>query len=216
MQDVGSGLVNSPAALDQQTEGRMSELVVSGRKRASKLLRSAGREFVDGFLSAYNGAIPLRSKEPGLCWKAGGIISFAAISEFSGPNATEEDAPLLMRLRTNLYPPPAVFYHLKSPAVRNKLGVSAEPLIANDPALELTATPEEIGKFGRWLTTWLDSTFYQKPNCPPPPIPLVSWGCGEELEDTREEITQVGRDWRLHLYLWTPTALEAFEAWLKK
>lgn len=193
----------------------MTVAIASGKKRAQKLLRNAGKEFVDDFLSSYSGAIPLRSKEPGLCWKASGQVAFATVSEFSGPNATEENAPLLLRLRTNLYPPPAIFYHLKSPAVRHKLGVPNEPLIATEPALELTALPEEIGKFGKWLTSWLDSQFYQRPNCPPPPLQLISWGCGDELEDERDDITQVGRDWRLHLYLWTPGALEVFEPWIK-
>jgi hypothetical protein len=191
-------------------------LAVTTKKQATKLLRDVGKEFVTGFLSAYSDAVTLRSKEPGLCWKAGGQVSFAALAEFSGPAAMADDAPLLFRLRTNLYPPPAIFYHLKSPAVRHKLGVSSDPLVATDPALELTALPEEIGKFGRWLTAWLDSQFYQRPQCPVPPIRLISWGCGDELEDERDDITQLGYDWRYHLYLWTPGALEMFEEWLNK
>jgi hypothetical protein len=189
---------------------------MTNKKRALELLRKAGQEFVADFLSAYNGAIPLRSKEPGLCWKAAGQVAFAVINEFAGPNAMEDDAPLLLRLRTNSYPPPAIHYHLKSPAVRHKLGVVSDPLIANEPVLELTALPEEIGKFGRWLTTWLDSQFYQRFNCPTPPIPLVAWSVNDDLTSRKDAVEDMGAEWRQHLYLWTNGALEVFEPWLQK
>lgn len=194
----------------------MSVEEVMTSKKAANTLRKAGQKLMDGFLAAYGGAIQLRSKEPGICWKASGQVAFAAVSEFSGPNTMDDGAPLLLRIRTNLNPPPAIFYHIKSPAVRQRLGLPQDPLISTAPALELTALPEEIGEFGQWLTVWLDSLFCQQQTCPTPPVPLISWGCGAELEDEREMLTEIGRDWGLHLYLWTPRALEAFETWLKR
>jgi hypothetical protein len=194
----------------------MLTITGTGKKIALKSLRNAGNEFIDGFRSVYNLAIPLRSKEPGVCWKAGGQVSFAAISEFSGPNSTEEDAPFLLRLRTNMCPPPAINYHLRSPAVRQKLGLSADPMLAVEPVLEVTTLPEEMGKFGCWLTKWFDSYFYQRPQVPAPPVQLISWGCGSDLEDERDNLIELGRDWRLHQYLWSPGALERFDEWLKK
>lgn len=194
----------------------MTVTVGAGKKRAAKLLRNAGNEFIAGFLSAYNAAIPLRSKEPGLCWKASGQVAFAAIAEFCGPNSTDEDAPVLLRLRTNSYPPPAIYYHLKSPAVRHKLSIPNEPLIATEPALEVTTMPDEVGKLGAWLTSWLDCHFYQRTCGPSPPIPLVAWGVREDLSERKEDFTQLGPRWRTNLYLWSPRALEVFEPWLSQ
>lgn len=194
----------------------MTTMTNTGKKQATKLLRSVGDTFMADFMSVYNSAIPLRSKEPGLCWKAAGQIAFAAINEFSGPNTMEDGAPLLMRLRTNIDPPPAISYHLKSPAIRNKLGVSQEPIIMSEPALELTAMPDEIGKFGKWLPMWLDSQFYQRNTCPTPPMQLISWRAGDDLADLRDDLMDLGTDWRLHLYLWTDRALMEFESWLKR
>jgi hypothetical protein len=189
---------------------------VTSTKRAAKLMKDAGSRFIAGFSATNPSIIQLRSKDPGICWKAGGTVAFATITEFSGPTATEDGAPHLLRLQTNAYPPPAVFYHLRSAAVRNKLGVGDVPLLCKEPVLELTALPEEIGKFGRWLTTWCDAQFYRLNLPPAPPVELISWGWNDDGSGRKDDLMQTGANWRNSLYLWTPTALRRWEDWLAK
>ncbi len=181
-----------------------------------KRLRQVGSDFVSGFLAGYSGAIPLRSKDPGLCWKASGQVAFAIVSEFSGPNTVEEDAPLLFGLRTNSFPPPAIYYHLKSPKVCHKLGIQSTPLILDTPALELIATPDEMAQLGHWLTAWLDSYFYQRTTAPDPPTTLLSVIVNEEYKEVATDITTIGPDWRFKMALWTPAALTSWNTFLHK
>lgn len=191
--------------------------VGSGKRQAAKQLKAVGTEFVTGFMSTHQGAIPLRSKDPGLCWKASGQVAFAIIGEFSGPNMVQDDAPLLFRLRTNLYPPPAIYYHLKSPKVRHKLGIQATPIILSEPALEVTGTPDEIAKLGQWLTAWLDSYFYQRPIVPTPPFQICSVTVDKQTyQDVLTDVMSLGPDWRFKMNLWTPAALESWNAYLRK
>lgn len=190
--------------------------VVANRKNATKELRRVGDAFIEGFMAENSGAIPLRSRDPGLCWKASGQVAFAIVNEFSGPNAVRDDAPLLFKLRTNLYPPPAVFYHLKSPKVRHKLGIHNEPIILTDPALELVGTPDQVSQLGRWLMAWLDSYFYQRASVPTPPFEICSVTVHKETyKDVATDITALGPDWRYKLNLWTPPALQTWNEYLQ-
>jgi hypothetical protein len=194
----------------------MTTTTGTGRKRATKALQQASTSFIENFLSAMGGAMQLRSKEPGICWKASGQVAFAVIGEFAGPNTMAEDTPLLLRLRTNMYPPPAIYYHLRSPAVCCKLGVMQPPLLATDPAFELTALPSEIAQLGKWFTAWLDGKFYQSQTCPRPPVPLVSWRADDGLVERQDDVMTLGRNWKDHMYLWTPKAISEFKQWLNK
>ncbi len=105
---------------------------------------------------------------------------------------------------------------MKSQSVRQKLLLNNEPSFAKEPALELTALPSEAGKFGRWLTEWLDGQFYRHSACPMPPTELISWSVNDDMSARKEDVTKVGPDWRMHLYLWTPNAMKEFETWLMR
>lgn len=189
-------------------------VVSCGRKKSKNLLRETGKSFIDGFIRAYPNSVILRAKEPTFCWKAAGQVAFAVVSEFSGPNSVDENAPVLFRLMTNLNPPMALLYHLQSPAVRHTLGVQPNPLILKEPALELTGAPDEIGDLGSWLAQWFDAQFLQRTSAPMPPAPLLSLGWNEDLTTRKDLLTSIGPNWRYHLYLWTPLALEQWEDWL--
>lgn len=186
----------------------MSEIVT--RKGVKSLLKLAGDEFTTDFIKGCPSAINLRSKEPGICWKAAGLISHAYLAEFSGPNATKESAPVLFRLRTNMYPPPAVFYHLKSPAVQYKLKLFKAPILADGPGIELTATPDEAGKFGGWLTNWFDNYASLKAQPPDSPIQLFSYRWTEDNKTRCEDLSTIGSDWRYCTFLWTEKASKAW------
>lgn len=191
--------------------------VQTKRKQAIKALRDTGNQFVDDFLSSNSDALKLRSKEPGAYWKTEDDIGFLAIKEFpSIIYSDQDDAPLIFRLRTNMYPPPAVFYHLKSPVIRNKFRLNGNPKLASEPTLELTALPEELNKFGQWTSSWLSAYHYQRRTPPEPPVPLFSWGWDEDCSQREDPLMSIGQDWRLHLYLWTAAALKAWKAWLGK
>ncbi len=160
----------------------------------------------------------LRSKEPSICWKNSGEVSFITISEHSGPNQNDMMAPLTFRMRLNLTPPAALPFHLNSQAVRYKLGLHANsPVIANSPTLEVMALPEEIGKFGKWMVEWLDAQFRGNDVPPDPPVSLISWTwVDHSLETLKSDITSIGKKWMYHNYLWTPSALEQFDTFLKQ
>lgn len=216
MQNAAGVAMNFPAVCAQKVEGSlMIDTITNGKKNAHKALRDAGAVFVREFLSEYTGAIALRSKEPGICWKAGGLVGFATVSEFAGPNTTDDDAPLLLRIRTNRCPPPAIYYHLKSPAVRHTLGLTQTTIIASDPALELTLLPEEVGMFARWVTAWLDGHFHRNSGYPQPPVNVLSLIAKEDLSELRCDPADSSMQWRNHNYLWTTAALAAYEPWLK-
>lgn len=174
-----------------------------------KLLTTAGKEFAQGFLTRHQSAIQLRSRDPGFCWKSGGLVSYAVLAEFGGPSMDPE-APTMFRLRMNIAPPPALPYHLQSPAVRLKLGIIGLPNIATEPTLEVTTRPEEMGKFGAWLTDWIDAQFCNRATPPASPSPLHYWGVGENMVEKIEKLDEVGRDWLQLTSLWTEEALCEF------
>jgi hypothetical protein len=180
-----------------------------------RLLRLHGGAFVTRFLKAHPGAIAVPSKEPAVCWGASGVVNFAAVIEFSGPNSLGDDSPLLFRIRSNMYPPAALCSQLESEAVRHKLGVRTPPEIAKEPALELTALPEEVEEFGAWIPTWYDDLSRRAPRGPKPPIPLLSWGVNEDLTERLEDFVTVGSEWHMYLYLWTPRAVQLFSPWFQ-
>jgi hypothetical protein len=182
-------------------------------KQALQILRRVGNGFVKGFIEVHPAAIPMRSKDPAVCWGFSGVANFAFVAEFSGPNTMEAGAPLLFRIQVNLYPPLALYHHLKSPAARLTLGIPASPEIATEPSLELTAAPEEVEKFGAWVPAWFHAQSRHAARAPKPPTPLLIWEQNEDLTERREEFVSLGRDWRVHTYLWTAHALQLFVPW---
>jgi hypothetical protein len=182
-------------------------------KQAQQILRQVGDAFVNKFLEVHPAAIPMRSKEPAVCWGVTGVVNYAAVAEFSGPTIMADGSPLLFRIRVNLYSPPALYYHLKSPAARQKLGVPASPEIATEPSLELTAAPEEVEGFGAWVSSWFHAQSRHAARGPKPPTPLILWDQNEDLTERREELVSLGRDWRGLTYLWTARSLQLFVPW---
>jgi hypothetical protein len=185
-----------------------------GKKKTQKLLRSVGTDFCNMFMSNNVNAIELRSKEPGICWKACGAVGFLAIAEYSGPNSMENNSPTLFRLRINFKPPPAVAFHLKSNAVRHKLGIQNNPTIAKEPQLILTAQPKELVSFGSWVISWLDHHFYGRNYPPESPIPLIAWGWDDNGKDKKVNYTKACTNWKDYEYLWTQEAIAQLEPWL--
>jgi hypothetical protein len=180
------------------------------------LLRQHGGAFVTKFLKARPGAIGLQSKEPAVCWGASGVANFAVVSEFSGPNTMDDDPPLLFRIRVNMYPPPALYHHLKSKAVRRKLRVATPLDIASGPELELHSLPEEVEEFGGWIPAWCDKHSRRAARAPKPPTPLLLWSVNEDLTERFDDFVSLGSEWHKALYLWTPRALELFSDWWKR
>jgi len=182
-------------------------------KEAQQILRRVGDAFVNKFLEVCPAAIPMRSKDPAVCWGVSGAVNFVVVVELSGPNTMEAGAPLLFRIRANLYPPPALYHIMKSPVARQKLGVPASPEIATEPSLELTAAPEEVEKFGAWVPAWFHAQSGHAARAPKLPMPLFLWDQNEDLTERREELVSLGRDWRVHTYLWTARSLQLFVPW---
>jgi hypothetical protein len=178
-------------------------------------LHLKGSAFVNRFLKAHPAAIALRSTEPAVCWGASGVVNFAAVGEFSGPNSMGDGAPLLFRIRVNLYPGPVLAKQLTSEAVRHKLHVGTRAQIATEPGLELTALPEEVEQFGAWVPAWHKALARHAARPPKPPIPLLSWAVNEDLSERREEFASLGSEWENQLYLWTPRAVQLFSRWLR-
>lgn len=185
------------------------------RKSSQKVLHEIGDYFTKDFMAMHPLVVTLRAKNPTLCWKAAGEVAYLSISEFVGPNSTQEDGLTLYRLKINLDAPPALFYHLKSPAIRHKLGINQNPLISVSPTLELTATAEEIKEFGRWTVSWLDAQFYQKTDAPKPPIPLVNWTWDGDLNKVSQDFMQMDVNWLNCSYVWTQKAIDQFEDYLR-
>lgn len=187
------------------------------QKTVRKLLQEVGNLFNSSFVNNHPGALILRSKDPGVCWKAAGQIAYASIAEFSGPHVNDscDNAPTLFRLKVNLQAPPALFYHLNSPAVRHKLCISSRTTLADDPLLEVTAHPKEIAELGKWLALWLEHKFYNSKTPPVTPIALETWVCDENMKDHHEDFNALGEHWIRCEYLWTPSAASKFSAWLR-
>jgi len=178
---------------------------------AKALLRQHGDAFVKKFLEAHPGAIPLASKEPGVCWGSAGVIHFAAVDEDIGPTTTQMDAPLLLRIRTNLCPPETLPYHMNLATFRQKLGVPASAVIAVAPMLEIFAAPDEVGVFGSWVPAWHDAYLREGVPVPPPPIALLSWNG----LDKPKNLMSAGRRWRDWFVLRTHRAYQLLDSWLK-
>ena len=187
------------------------------KKQATHQLRNTGNDFVSDFIPNFKNlnVMSLRSKEPGVCWKASERIAFAIITEFSGPNTIETEAPILFRLSTNLYPPPALFYHLKSAKVQHKLGISANAVLHDYPQLQVTGTPGEIAKLGKWLTLWLNNHFFRLPKAPQPPFQLNSLTVSKEFKEISTNLMDFGPEWLDKLYLWTPEANKLWKIYLR-
>ena len=180
-------------------------------KRAQQILRQVGGAFVKGFIEVHPAAIPMRSRDPAVCWGASGVVNFAVVAEFSGPTIMEAGSPLLFRIRVNLYPPPDVFHNLSTPAARQKLGAPTPAVMAKKPSLELTAAPEEVEGFGAWISSWFDAWARRAAQPPQPPIPLIFWD-----SSSREDLVSLGSDWRDRNDFWTARALQLFETWLRE
>jgi hypothetical protein len=182
----------------------------------ARRLRQEGSAFVAGFLEARPAATALRLDEPTVCWGDAGVVNFAVVEEHSGPNVMDGDPPVLFRIRVNLCPPPELCGQLESAALRRKLHVPTPPIIANDPALEVTALPEEVGQFGAWVSAWCDAWARRAAEAPPPPIPLFSWMVEEDLTEELFALASLGPDWRDYLCLWTAGSHRVFSPWLRK
>jgi hypothetical protein len=179
-------------------------------------LRLNGGAFVAGFLEARPAAVALRSGEPAVCWGDAGVVSFAAVEEHSGPNVMDGDPPVLFRIRVNFWPPPELRGRLESAALRRKLHVPTPPRIAKDPALTLTALPEEVGQFGAWASAYCDAWARRAAKAPQPPIPLFSWIVEEDLSDKFIALASLGPEWRNYLSLWTAGSHQVFSPWLRR
>jgi hypothetical protein len=184
--------------------------------QAQRSLHANGSAFVSKFMNAYPAAIALRGKKPAVCWGVSGVVNFSVVNEFSGPTTMGGDAPLLFRVSVNLYPPPALYHSLKSPAVRQQLGVPTAFRIAEEPTLQLTALPEELEQFGTWVLAWYHDQSRHAPQAPKPPIPLLRLTSSGDLGDLSEDLVSAGSDWRFYTYLWTPRAFQLFSTWLEK
>ncbi len=121
---------------------------------------------------------------------------------------------MVLRLRLNTNPPPALYYHLDSIPFRYRLGVSDNPIIATDPSLELTALPDELSNYGDWLPVWLESVFYNRTQPPRTTHDLVSYGWNSDLSVSKMPFNLLGKEWASHNYLWTARAIDTFENWL--
>lgn len=186
--------------------------------RAHKVMKQVGNEFVKSFMANYSGqAMQLRSREPGVCWKAGGRLSYATVQEYTGPETSSYPTPLIAQIQVNTYPPPALTaYHLTSPHVRHVLGVRPNPVIASDPKLELNCEPDDIPKFGNWLTQWIDAQFRQQPDPPTPPIPLYWWTWEETGRGKFIDYNSLRNNWRKAEFIWTEPAAVQHRAWLEQ
>ncbi len=185
------------------------------KKKQDKLLYDNGNEFVDGFLASNISAVDLRSRTPGVCWQKDGYISYATVVNFS-QTTTYDGLPHLFRIYMNLYPPPILSACLKATEVRQKFALSDTYELATTPTLEITALPQEIGQFGRWLSRWNDAHSGGNPKPPKPPVRLISWGWNEKLESTKDDLCDVFESWHLRSYLWTEMAIEIWENWLRR
>lgn len=188
-------------------------------EKSRRAIRDAGVEFVNSFLSGYsNPAIQLRSRDPGVCWKAGGQLSYATLHEFTGPNTSGYPAPHIVELQVNVYPPPALIsYHLASAGSRRKLGVRASPIISTEPRLRLCCLPEEAGQFGSWLPGWIDAQFCRHKRPPAPPCELLSWtwdAGGGSIQQPYVDLED--ETWRRAEAVWTPAAAAQHDEWVRQ
>jgi hypothetical protein len=168
--------------------------------KAQMILGRVGAAAAESFLGACPRAVALRSKEPAVCWELSGFVHCVALSEFTGPNTSDDpDAPLLFRIRVNEYPPPALHYYLTRQAAKSLK-------VAGSPCLNLFARAREIPMLGAWVAGWHRSWCQEDPQPPKPPVKLVAEvmraGVSAELLD----FTALGEDWRQQTYLWTRRA----------
>lgn len=185
------------------------------KKQAQELVKRVGKDFTSNFTINNLNTVDLRSKTPCVCWKSQGLVSFAAVSEYAGPNTMEADTPLLLKLRVNEMPPPALFYHSKSPAVKYKLGLINEPTIATTPAVEIISAPEELVAIGKWLPVWFEARLARFASCASPPIALYDRGWSDAGEERLTDFNTLGQRWPTSVYLWTKQAILSFDEWLK-
>ncbi len=181
------------------------------KRRARAILRKMGKATIQGFLDNYSEAIELKSKDPSVCWNVSGIFHYAVVDDVSGPNIHGGDSPLILRLRVNQDPPPALYYYLKhcTPPL-------SESVIATTPILDIRTLPWEMPKFGGWVLTW-HRCHYKNDPCPPdPPIKLVNMVGKMDLSEQMPDFNDLGPAWLHQSNFWTQRALEEFEPWWKK
>lgn len=177
-----------------------------------EILQRTAKEFSQSFLLVNSNAKFVESIDPCICWKNDSLLYFIAIS--AAFIDTPENCPLFLRLRLNLLPPIALCDEIKKKEFCASFGL-VDPMIANDPVIELFALPEEIPAFAPWILAWCDSRQNNMPQVPVPPIALYSMYVDKKFNVIKELFTDAGENWIYKSYLWTDKTLKLYKEYLE-
>lgn len=183
-------------------------------KTSRKQIKTFANKFISGVLNLIPRSVKLRSKEPCVCWKMHGKLSFIAFSAFSGFLRKPGKEPDLIRMRLNIHPPSALHFAANSGNFCKQLSFITNPIIATEPSLEVTCLPEEISVLDKWLVNWLKSYDQGSLNPPASEFPLISWTWNADLSEYKLPLTVETKDWKQHLYLWSQDAIEVWESFI--
>jgi hypothetical protein len=178
------------------------------RAKARRILRSIGRAAFEGFVGNFPGAVSLSTREPAWAWENKGVLHYASVWEFAGPNASDgSGAPFLIRIQVNENPPPSLDKHLER-CGPNSMG------IADSPVLNVFARAKETRSLGAWVALWHRAWLRDEPLPPKPPegIKLVAEIMKENSPKEIVPLASLGEDWRYETHVWTRRAKEAFDA----
>ncbi len=185
--------------------------------KESKVLKKDAGPFLAEFEKTRPNYLRVSSQDPLVCWTDDGVISFLALSVFSGPVTLQDSScPLLLRARINLYPPPALTNVLQSRAIQQKLGITKSSPRADVPSLELTVAPGQLPSFSSFVAYWFDSFLQQTEHFifnsrfPVIHLGMTDTGGNKKIIDPLSQ----PHTWRQFNYLWTNKAADEWCAWL--